>query len=118
MALKGGRQYTNPVRAAIARTSGLAGSGSRVSASNRIKGDSELRRASGTRNVTLMSNDRFLDRLGVPKNKRNDVSFRPTRGTNNQYTVNRHRTDRRDPNTGFGMNVTQIRRVKVTTSGS
>ena len=115
---KGKKQYKNPIREAVERTSGRAYAGTRAAASKRITENSELKKSVAPRTVKLMSTNSFYDKLGVPKNKRNSVQFTAKRGKNNEYTVKRHRSDKKDPNTGFGMNVTQIRRVKVTTSGS
>lgn len=111
---KGKKQYTNPVREAIERTSGRAYAGTRASASNRIKNDSQLRKSAGTTTYTRTSTSDFYKKLGVSEKKQPNA--RILRVRNATRTV--HRADRRDPNTGFGMNIRQNRRYRVSMSGS
>lgn len=106
----GRKQYSNPIRAAIASTSGIAMAGSRASASKRIVGDSELRRAS-TPTQYRDGTANFRQRLGLDRKNR-------YLGADRRVTVQRHRADRKDPTTGFGINVNQVRRYKVGISGS
>ena len=113
MPSKGRRQYDNPVRAAIERTTGRANAGTRAAASSRIVNNSELRRAVAPRNYSLVTANEFYDRMGVSSRKRRNARILRTNSTR---VV--HRADRKDPNTGFGMNVRQYNRYKIRTSGS
>ena len=108
---KGRKQYNNPVRAAIARSTGLATAGTRASSSKNIRENSELRRNARTTTYRVQSKNEFLDKMGVPKNKRGKTSIVRERNA----TRIRHKADVKDPTTGFGINVNQVRRYHVTT---
>ena len=113
MARKGGRQYENDVRGAIARSTGIANAGTRTSASNRIRNDSMLARQGAPRYTYNNGAERLLDRMGVPRRGERDSRGRVLRSTPvrfrrnraNDRTVTRHDASRKDPTTGFGMNV-------------
>lgn len=111
MARKGSRQYANPVLEAAARSAGYAYSGTRAAASKRIRENSELERAFAPRTPYRNGTGNFKERLGLNRRRRYLRSDRTV-------TIQRHRSDRVDPNTGFGINVNQVRKYKVGISGS
>ena len=108
---KGKKQYTNPVRAAIAKSTGVATAGTRSASSKKIVNDSQLKKNAGSApKFRAQTKNEFLDKMGVPKNRRNKAYI--IRGNSTRV---RHKSDVKDPNTGFGVNVRQIRRYKVIT---